>query len=333
MKVRQTLLALLVGLSSAYWSLAAMSIDKPDYVLYQFPNIPSLGTLETRVGSLGGGPLGRIASRRHVVASAIGTVKIPMSENQGIYFTPGPGLTVHPELLDSISPANIEGFFFSFTSTGDSEDDIADKLVARISHLKNLRSLKLGRCDVSDIGAKGIHDLPQLKLLDMSFSLISRQSVPILGKLAGLEDVILNSVDLSQSDFSSFGRLPNLSTLFLRGSKVSDAMVSSLRPCKNLQYLDLSNNHDVTDASLAALALLPKLKTVALSGTAVNIGSLTKLARIERVVVSRRDLKGAKLQELRKAMPNLVLDMDSKVDPSKNKLDSEELHLFAPTRY
>ncbi len=334
MKAFRTFFVLLIGLGSLCLAQPNSAGNTSTDVTYRFPNVANLGALETRIGDHPGAvALDRIASRRHKVATAMGVVKLSAAENRGVYFAPGVALIRRPELIEAISPDNIQGFFFSFTSTGDSEDALADGLVAKISHLKNLQIIKLSRCDVSDLGAKGIHDLPQLKSLDLSYSLISSKSMPVIGKLTGIEDLTLNSVDLSQSDFSYIGRLPKLAALYLRNAQVTDAMINALKPGKSLRVLDLANNGAITDASLPALALLPNLKTVNLSGTSVNVRSLTKLARINCVVVSRRDLKGASLAILRKSIPNLTLDIRGGQAGTGNSPGAEEMHLFAPTRF
>lgn len=308
--------------------------DAAGEVVYRFPDVANLGTLETRIGDrLGAVALDRIASRRHTVASARGMVKLTAAQNRGVYFAPGVALIRRPELMDAISPDNILGFYFSFTSTGDSEDAIADQLVAKISHLKNLRIVRIGRCDVSDIGVKSLQGLPQLKILDISYTLITGKSMPVIGRLTNLEDLTMNSVDLRQSDFSYIARLPKLSALYLRGAQVSDAMVIALKSSKSLENIDLSNNRAITDAALPALALLPNLKAVCLAGTSVNLQSLSMLARVKRVVLSDRDLKGTSLAVLQKTLPNLVLDNYGKKSSSESSPGAEEMHLFAPTRY
>ena len=334
MKAFRPLLALLAGLCSACFMPPSGAVDAAGEVVYRFPNVANLGTLETRTGDQPGAvALDRIASRRHAVAAAMGTVKLTLAQNRGVYFAPGVALIRHPELMDAISPDNILGFFFSFTSTGDSEDAIADRLVAKISHLKNLRIVRLGRCDVSDVGVKALQGLPQLKKLDISYSLVTRKSMPVIGHLTNLEDLTMNSVDLRRSDFSYIARLPKLSVLCLRGAQVSDAMVIALKSSKSLENIDLSNNSAITDAALPALALLPNLKAVCLAGTSVNLPSLTKLSRVKRVVLSDRDLKGASLVALQKTLPNLSLDNYGKKSSSGSSPGAEEMHLFAPTRY
>ena len=333
MKVLQTLVAILAGLAPACFALAALASETPGFVVYQFPNVAGLGTLETRIDKLGAASLDRIASRRHVVATAVGTVKVPVSENRAVYFAPGFTLTKRPELLDLISPDNIRGFYFSFTSTGDSEDAIADQLAIRLSHFKNLQFLKLCRCDVSDIGIKGLHDLPQLRQLDMSYSLITANSMPVFGKLTSLEDITMNNVDLAHADLSYFGRLPKLNALYVRGSQITDSMLKQLKPCNSLEKLDLTNNLGISDASIATLAQLPKLKYLAVSGTSINLSNLTKLARVARIVATTRDLKGRTIQDWHKTIPNLTLDGESIAKANRPKPGAEELHLFAPTRY
>jgi len=326
----------LLVLTAAFASVSALQpcfSSAATDVIYHFPDVPNLGSLDARIATNGAGVLDRIASRRHRVAPARGTVKLTPAQNRGVYFTPGTALINHPELMDTISPDNITGFYFTFTSTGDSEDAIADRLVAKLSHLKNLIFVRLGRCDVSDVGALGLRGLQQLKILDLSYSLITGKSITVISKLTSLEDLTLNNVDMSKSDFSSIARLPKLAALYLRNSQVSDSMVNSLAPARKLMALDLSNNSGITDASLPTLASLPALRALNLSGTSVNCRSLNKLSRVGRIIVASRDLKGAKLQDLRKSIPNLSLDMGERDVGNPSALGAEEMHLFAPTRF
>ncbi len=333
MKAFRTFFVLLIGLGSVCLAQPNSAGNDTADVIYHFPDVANLGTLEVRAATSGEGALDRITSRRRKVAPARGTVKLTAAQNRGVYFSPGTALISHPELIDAISPDNITGFYFTFTSTGDSEDAIADRLVAKLSHLKNLSFVRLGRCDVSDVGASGLRGLQQLKILDLSYSLITAKSIAVIGKLTSLEDLTLNNVDLSKSDFSSIGRLPKLVALYLRSSHVSDAMVNSLAPARKLVALDLSNNSAITDASLPTLASLPALRALNLSGTSVNCRSLKKLSRIAKVIVSSRELKGARLQDLRKNIPNLVLDNGGVQTGNPSSLGAEEMHLFAPTRF
>ncbi len=334
MKAFRALVVLLIGLGSVCFAQPNSAGNDSADVIYRFPNVANLGVLETRIVNSGSeGALDRMASRRHKVATAMGPVKLTPAQNHGVYFVPGTALISHPELLDAISPDNIAGFCFSFTSTGDAEDGIADRLVAKISHLKNLSLIRLVRCDVSDVGALGLHDLPQLKILDLSFTLITSKSIPVIGKLTSLENLTLNKVDLAKSDFSFIARLPKLSALYLRNSQVTDAMVTAIKSNKSLRVLDLANNTGITDASLATLASLPALRSLNLAGTSVNCRSLNKLSRIGKIVVSSRDLKGASLAILRKSLPNLSLDTQGEPAGLVNSPGAEEMHLFAPTRF
>lgn len=333
MKAFRTFFVLLIGLGSLCLAQPNSAGNTSTDVTYHFPDVANLGSLDVRIATTGEGVLDRIASRRHRMAPARGTVKLTAAQNRGVYFTPGTALISHPELMDAISPDNITGFYFTFTSTGDSEDTIADRLVAKLSHLKNLSFVRLGRCDVSDVGVLGLRGLQQLKTLDLSYSLITGKSIAVIGKLTSLEDLTLNNVDLSKSDFSSIGRLPKLVALCLRSSQVSDTMINSLAPARKLMALDLSNNSGITDASLPTLASLPALRALNLSGTSVNFRSLNKLSQIGKIIVSSRDLKGARLKDLRKSIPNLALDIGEKEAGNPSTLGAEELHLFAPTRY
>lgn len=306
---------------------------KSEVLVLHFPNVAGLGRLETVLGPSAVAGLERISSNKHKLADAIGTVRLPADQCRSMCFRPGATLIKNPQLLDAIAPENIWAIRFSFTSTIDSEDALADRLVAKISHLKDLNSINLANCDVSDLGAKGLHDLPKLQRLDLGRSLITGKTVPVLGKLMSLEHLNLDCTDLANADLGPIARLPKLWGLGLHAAQIKDSQLVALKAAKGLTILDLSNNPGISDASLPTLTALEHLQYLDLSDSSIDLRLLKKLSRIKHIVVSERDLKGVSLQEMRRVVGNLALDAQVVESSKVIKPGKDELHLFAPTRY
>ena len=302
-------------------------------LVYYFPNVAGLGTLETvlPIKSLVG--LDRLSSNKRKLADAVGTVKLPRLKEQLVYFRPGNALIRKPQLLDDISPENICHFRFNFTSACDAEDSIPDNLVSRISHLKNLMTIGLNNCDVTDTGVKGIHDMPKLQSVDLGHSLVTAKSLPVFSKLSGLRSLALDGLDMSGGDFNQIARLPKLSLLRLHGTQVRDSQIAALKVAKGLTVLDLSANPGITDASLVTVAALPELNYLDVSNTSVSVPALKKFPKINRIIVAERDLKGVSLKQMQKVIKNIDLNADLVQNSKVIKPGADELHLFAPTHF
>jgi hypothetical protein len=81
----------------------------------------------------------------------------------------------------------------------------------------------------------------------------------VVPKLANLEDTL-----------SRVAKVTHVLSLRMRGIMATDDDVSALAGMKNLEYLDLSDNPNVTDAGVAALAGLENLRYLNLTNTSVT---------------------------------------------------------------
>jgi hypothetical protein len=81
----------------------------------------------------------------------------------------------------------------------------------------------------------------------------------VVPKMANLEDTL-----------SRVAKVTHVLSLRMRGIMATDDDVSALAGMKNLEYLDLSDNPNVTDAGIAALAGLENLRYLNLTNTSVT---------------------------------------------------------------
>ena len=97
-----------------------------------------------------------------------------------------------------------------------------------------------------------------------------------------------------------------LQTLFLTGTKVTDAGLVHLKGLTNLSRLGLESTQ-ITDAGLTHLGRLPKLHSLNLYGTNLTDAALVHLVGLKKLQViylNNTRITDMGLAELKKALPN-----------------------------
>jgi hypothetical protein len=139
------------------------------------------------------------------------------------------------------------------TTTPDSlHSDLHDPDLKILTSLRNVESLNLSDCEVTEQGLASISGLSRLRKLYLSRLGQLRYSSPDVG----LSDACLIPVQ----------SLSQLRILTLSGNRITDAGLAMIAHLPNLEELDLDAT-DVTDAGLVQLQGLKKLMNLSLGGT------------------------------------------------------------------
>ena len=99
---------------------------------------------------------------------------------------------------------------------------------------------------------------------------ISEPGLVHLGPLHDLESLRIEGADIGDGSFSHLAKLVNLRQLTLSNTWVAGTGLMELAALRRLEYLDLSLNPRLTDASAERLSRLSFLKTLNLSHTGVT---------------------------------------------------------------
>jgi hypothetical protein len=205
--------------------------------------------------------------------------------------------------------------FWCQWNSGANVSVITDELFFFVSHLHNLRTLQLTKCDkLRNDGIKLVcENLPFLTNLDLSgIYLLSEDGMKHVATLNFLERLNLadceNVNDRCLNCISSLTRLKylNLSNCFF----VSDTGISFLVPLIHLETLILTKVEELTDACLVeSLSQLPHLTELNLSEcrfTDVGLEHLKKeFYALRQLDISYcEDLSEEGKAELKKALPN-----------------------------
>ena len=143
----------------------------------------------------------------------------------------------------------------------------------------NLKTLELWDCGITSDMLSGIHDLPALEMLNLSYN-----------RITYVDNLALET-------------MPNLKTLYLNMNRITGDQLSSLRDLPNIDFLDLSWNL-ITNIDGLALDKMPTLHRLRLNDNSIQDSEALKNIRVDVVyTMGQKDLTKQWLsEELRTAL-------------------------------
>ncbi len=179
-----------------------------------------------------------------------------------------------------------------------------------LDKIKNLNQLTYLRLPLGTNLAKGelgkLSLLQGLENLDLSFCLLSNESLNEVSKLKGLKVLILDSKDVNFEGLRELAQLPNLAKLSLDCQSISGIGVDELMKLKGLIALQLKNN--VSNADLTKLQQLKTLASLDLNGTSnMNDKKLDEILRLTNLV--SLDLRYTDISSVGIAKLNALLNL------------------------
>ena len=157
-----------------------------------------------------------------------------------------------------LSHTNLTEFWMNGTELSD----------AALEHLKNIDSLEgiwaIEADNLTGTGLRHLHDLPNLRKLDLHGAELTEEGIEQLRGLHGLTDLSLKySAAVNDQSIRAISGLTNLEELSLAFCQnLTDAGLVHLTGLTNLKSLDLIGCAQLTDAALIHLESLPNLMTL-----------------------------------------------------------------------
>lgn len=156
-----------------------------------------------------------------------------------------------------------------------------------VGNLKGLVELDVGSTDASDKSLEEISKITTLQSLEMSRCLIQGKSFSSLKALVKLRELDLSSNRLSKNSIQILIQsAPQLTSLDLSDTELTDNDIIQICTLKHLQILDVSRNRLVTDRA---------------------IDSLLKLKNLKRLNVKKTSLSTAGVDRIRSRIPNCTI--------------------------
>lgn len=124
--------------------------------------------------------------------------------------------------------------------------------------------------------------LRQLRLLDLRNNPVGDEGTAHLAELKQLEWLKLSQTNVTSAGLAHLAGLARLRRLSLADCEIDDAGLEHLKDLASLEFLDLSNTK-VTDAGMRSLAGLTRLKEIWLYGTQVTDAGLAHLSGLSEL--------------------------------------------------
>lgn len=165
--------------------------------------------------------------------------------------------------------------------------ELSESQLRSIAEWQHLNSLILTDCRVAEDGLQPVYELPELRVIEFSFT------------------------DLPRYGLSGVERARSLHSLsLLHCAWVDDAEIAHLLHLDGLEELHLSKT-SISDAGLAQLAALPRLEELSIDGCALitdeGLMKLSDFPALRRVRGSELNVAPETFARLRAARPDLML--------------------------
>jgi serine/threonine protein kinase len=239
---------------------------------FQFPQGKRLGRLRIAESSGAG------------LEYAQGTVVVPASSR--LILSAGAELCSQPQLFEGFGPNDLYVLTLDDLTKqeGFVDENWNESHMKEIAKLTGLREFYCNQADLTSSSARPLGKLKNLHLLAILGAKSDVSWLADFEPLSKLEDLrISHSFNLQSMAGRLVNEHSNIGRLELSDCNLDDKTVQSIALLQNLQYLDLSDNHGVTDASLDSLSKAPMLKQLILGSTGISPACVSKLNKFKNL--------------------------------------------------
>ena len=150
----------------------------------------------------------------------------------------------------------------------------------------SIAEVSLARTWATDEDLSYVADIPTVKRLDLSFTLITDKGVKELEQLRQLEELNLETAEaLTDASMNYVKNIPTLRKLNVRGVDITDVGMPAIAQMTGLRSLDLSHTM-LEDVGLEHLPALSELEELYLGGdmiTGINLNFLKLLPKLKKL--------------------------------------------------
>src|SRR5262249_51648577 len=146
---------------------------------------------------------------------------------------------------------------------------LTDRAMETIGKLTNLEELSLDGNKITGAGLRHLRGLKKLRKLDLNFNQLQPDDLEPVSELTGLTSLSIYSTGIVNDRVGELlALLTNLRTLTLseRRAALTDRGGEPRANLRQLENLTIMGSPKVTDAGLAAVFGMPRLKILRLSG-------------------------------------------------------------------
>ena len=179
----------------------------------------------------------------------------------------------------------------------------------QLAALKDLRQLYLVQVGLTDAALRDLRALQGLQSLSLNDNTaLTSASMKEIGQLKQLRWLSLGHTQVTS--LKDLKALEHLETLFLPGTRMTDAMLDDLAGFSKLSSLFLSGSA-LTDAGMKKLSRLKQLRVLKVNATAITDKGLMELAELKglkNLSLQKTKVTPAGIRKLQEALPELKIE-------------------------
>lgn len=178
---------------------------------------------------------------------------------------------------------------------------ISDKCVDELLQVRQLRSLHLLNTSISPSALARLSTTVSLQSLTLQGSNVTDRHLAQLASFPNLTVLQIVKASVTDEGLRAIGQISRLRQLDICGcSAVTGNSIDTLDQLSNLERLQLDFRPSITDASLASVAKMRRLRSLFLHGplTDVGIRQLKQLTALEKLSLSGKDVTDDSLETI-----------------------------------
>ena len=138
---------------------------------------------------------------------------------------------------------------------------VSEKDLEMVGRLHEVRAVSLVRCRFADKSLRHLADLPKLKVVELSGTMVGRDGLEALAASRSIEVLDLTSVHLYEAEFRALAKFPRLRKLVIHCDRLNDWNAGYLRLLPHLRELDIAVMF-VTVNGLQEISKLKRLRSL-----------------------------------------------------------------------
>lgn len=160
-----------------------------------------------------------------------------------------------------------------------------DADMQKVSQLKKLKSLSIkGYYDVTDEGLESIHELKELRSLELPNRKIDKITIQKITQLKHLNALYLPNCELTNEELKLISEMEQLESLEFKSTKtISSEGFKSLSNLKSLKTLNVSGYY-LPNSALETISKLKNLNSLKLEDHSISHDEFEKIARLENLI-------------------------------------------------
>jgi hypothetical protein len=241
-----------------------------------------------------------------IFAKANGLVRVPRGAHIGFRCTDVMGLQKPMEILDAI-PAD------ALTCVVLTNTIFDEKQLHKLCRFPNLKRVELSGTEVTDSSVSTLSALPQLETLVVSRTRVNGQFLLDFARHKNLRQLNLSHNEIEHKYWLELKKFPRLSQLILSSLHLNDSDLAAISGCIPVDFLDITNNLELTTNCVEELKHLKLLSTLEIPYTKLTARDILQLKGLPLNTLRLQPTQGseADMEALKKQFPHLQIHLET----------------------